>query len=315
MNKPTIFLFSGQGTHYYQMGREFFEKEKTFKKWMLIGNDLFYRTTGIDLLKELYDENHKISELFNKTLLTHSAIFLFEYALSQVLLEKGIFPDYVLGASLGEFVAAAVSEALSFEAALLAVIRQAESLEQYCPNGGMLAILGPVELYQEKPIAALSELAGVNFSKHFVVSGKQKDLAAIEFFLKEKGVVAQSLAVSHGFHSSYIDAAKNIYLEKIKDLSLNKLKVPWISCSKAQTLSAITKEHLWDVVRQPILFQKTIQQLEAIGNYTYLDLGTSGTLATFVKYNLLPPSGSQVMPLLTPFGSHLHKLELIKATI
>jgi len=37
MRRSVVFMFSGQGSHYYQMGKELFEQNSVFRKWMLKG--------------------------------------------------------------------------------------------------------------------------------------------------------------------------------------------------------------------------------------------------------------------------------------
>jgi hypothetical protein len=55
-------------------------------------------------------------------------------------------------------------------------------------------------------------------------------------------------------------------------------------------------------VRLPIFFEQTIAELERAGPHEYIDLGPSGTLSTFVKYNLAPASRSSFHAVVTPFG-------------
>jgi trans-AT polyketide synthase/acyltransferase/oxidoreductase domain-containing protein len=55
-----------------------------------------------------------------------------------------------------------------------------------------------------------------------------------------------------------------------------------------------------------------VQALENKQAYVYLDLGPSGTLANFVKYNLASHSQSKSFPILTPFGQSLPNLEKVK---
>jgi len=66
------------------------------------------------------------------------------------------------------------------------------------------------------------------------------------------------------------------------------------------------------VIRKPILFQQTVQALENRQVYVYLDLGPSGTLANFVKYNMTKQSQSKSFPILTPFGQSLPNLRKVK---
>ncbi len=310
--KPIVFMFSGQGSHYYHMGRELYERQPIFNYWMQKGDALFKAITGSSIIAELYHEQYKKSDAFTRTLLTHPAIFIVGHALGQVLLAQNIIPDYVLGTSLGEFTAAVFAGIMPFENALQAIITQAQMLEQNCLPGSMLAILHEPAFYNNNLfLQQNSELAATNFYSHFVISGKQASIKEVEMFLKEKNISFQALAVNQGFHSSLIDPAAPDYFNFIRQQSLRFPTLPFISAAQAKNVTTLSNTHFWDIIRVPIQFQATIQALETKNNYFYLDVGPTGTLATFVKYNLMTASASKTFALLTPFSqdsSNLTKL-------
>jgi trans-AT polyketide synthase/acyltransferase/oxidoreductase domain-containing protein len=313
MNKPIVFMFSGQGSQYYQMGKELFEQSPQFKKWMLTLDEIAFDTLGESVLAHLYDESKSKSDIFNQTLYTHPAIFMVEYALTQVLLEEEIVPDYVFGTSMGEFAAAALAGVMSFEELLQALIKQANVLESHCQPGGMIAILHNQSIFNETPfLFNNSELASSNFDSHFVISGKSDSLINIENFLQKRSIIYQSLPVSQGFHSSRIDPAASVYTDFLRQKNLKRPEIPFISCMQADILSSLTQTYFWDVIRKPMAFQQTVHKLEKQQAYLYLDLGPSGTLANFVKYNLASHSQSKTFPILTPFGQSLSNLEKAK---
>ena len=286
MSLPIVFMFSGQGSQYYHMGRILFEKNIIFKNWMIKADYLCQEIMGLSVIDHLYNNQITKDQPFTQTLLTHPAIFMVEYALMQVLFENNIKPDLVLGASMGEIAAATASGVLSFESALQLVIKQAQALED-CPRGGMLAVLHHVSLYQEQSyLHEYSELAAINFPSHFVVSGLSDNLKMIMEQLNENNILYQLLPVSHAFHSSLIDSTKISILNAAQSLQIKMSEVPLISCVEAKVVSTLTPTHFWDICRAPILFQSAIEYLESKQASLYLDLGPSGTLATFVKYNL-----------------------------
>lgn len=92
-HKPIVFLFSGQGSHYYQMGRALFEEEFYFRAWMEKGERLAQARFGLSILEKLYAPNRKKSNRFDRTRFSHPAIFLVEYSLAQTLIEQGLEPD------------------------------------------------------------------------------------------------------------------------------------------------------------------------------------------------------------------------------
>jgi trans-AT polyketide synthase/acyltransferase/oxidoreductase domain-containing protein len=258
----------------------------------------------------------KKSDLFNQTLYTHPAIFMVEYALAQVLMDSGIKPDYVLGTSIGEFASAALSDVMTFEESLLELIKQAEVLEDQCEEGGMLAILHDPNLYHENQfIYGNSELVSVNFHSHFVVSGQKNSLKDIEQYLKANQICCQALPVTQGFHSPLIDPAAGIYTDFLNERSYNTPRLPFISCRYANVLTKINNGYFWEVIRKPIEFQKALMELEKSGNHIYLDLGPSGTLANFVKYNLPENSESKSFSILSPFGQDLNNLRKIQSLV
>jgi len=90
-------MFSGQGSQYYQMGKELFILHSTFRKWMLKMDDFVQAQIGTSIIDKIYNEKRGREEQFVRTLWIHPTIFMVEYALTQVLLEEGIKPDYVWG--------------------------------------------------------------------------------------------------------------------------------------------------------------------------------------------------------------------------
>ena len=304
MRKLVIFMFSGQGSHYYQMGLNLYEENPLFKYWMEKADELCQDLIGVSIIKELYHPHYKKSDPFTNIILTHPAIFMVEHALAQVLIDKGVIPNYVLGASLGEFAAATIAGIIPFEIALQAVIKQAQLIDEKCQPGSMLAIFHEHSTYYDHPlIQQWSELASLNFPSHFVISGGLKQIQEIERYLKAHQLNYQSLNVGYGFHSSFIDESAFDYLEFMKKNSLKHPIIPFISCAYTREVSLLYPSHFWEIARNTIQFQATIKNLEVEKSYSYIDVGPSGTLSTFVKYNIEPSSHSKTFTTITPFSS------------
>lgn len=309
MHKPIVFMFSGQGSHYYQMARELFDKQPVFRRWMERLDGIVWDILRMSVLERLYRAEHRKSDPFDKLLYTHPAIFMVEYSLAQLLMETGIVPSYVLGSSLGEFASVAVAGVLDYDSAFRAVIQQAKLLEEYCPPGGMIAVLADSKLYQQEPAFFENcELASVNFDSHFVVSGGREELQRVVEFLRHKELSYQMLQVSRGFHSSWLDAAAPAYLSFIKGLTFHAPRIPLVSSVYGEILTEIPDDYLWQVSRRPVLFPRAVQTLQTARNPTYLDLGPGATLVNFIKYNRALGTGVSLFPIITPFGSDSRNL-------
>ncbi len=315
MSAETVFMFSGQGSHYFQMGRALFDGNDTFRAWMLRLDEIARQALGDSIVETLYSDGRSKGDPFDRTLLSHPAILMVEYALAQTLISEGVFPDMVLGVSLGSFVAAAMAGCLGVEEALTAVIRQAMAIEESCERGGMTAILGNPALFEEEFLSGRSELAAINFSSHFVVSARQQDLGEIEAVLKQRNVAYQRLPVSFAFHSRWIDGAKEPFVAFMQTVHCKPPRLPIWCCDRSAMVADLSGDYFWDVVRQPMRFRETIARLEAERPRRYVDAGPAGTLATFLKYGMPASSRSTAHAILTPFGAARMNTTALLATV
>lgn len=304
MSGKTVFMFSGQGSHYRQMGRELFDNNAVFRESMLRLDSLAKRQIGESVVDAIHSGTR--DRLFDRTLHTHPAIFMVEYSLAQCLLEAGLQPAMTLGASLGSFAAAVVAGFLEVEQAMAAVIKQAVAFEACCQRGGMIAALADPAMFEEPFLADFSELAAVNFATHFAVSAPEQHLSEIEAGLHRRNVTYQRLAVSFAFHSRWIEDAQPAFEAYMRSVLSSQSEVrgrlPLVCCEHAATLTTLPADFFWRVVRGPIRFRETIARLERGGAHRYIDCGPAGTLATFVKYALPTGSSSTVHSILTPYG-------------
>jgi bacillaene synthase trans-acting acyltransferase len=298
----TIFMFSGQGSQYFQMGKSLYDSNPTFRDWMVRLDGVARGLVGESVIATLYSGANARADRFDRTLLTHPAIFMVEYSLAQTLMQAGVWPDMVLGASMGSFAAAAVAGLLEAEEALTAVVRQAMALEEHCVPGGMTAILTDPALFEEDFLSRHSELAAVNFASHFVVSAKPAELAEIEATLKQRTIAYQRLPVSFPFHSRWIDRAKTPFGAFMRSIHCKQGRLPLICSERTTTVSDLPADYFWDVVRNPIRFREAVLRLDGERARRFIDVGPAGTLATFLKYSLPRTTGSTVRAILTPFG-------------
>lgn len=316
MYRPIVFMFSGQGSHYFQMGKGLFDNNIVFRDWMIKMDTIVARMVGCSIVDMLYNQSNKRDDVFDRMLYTHPAIFMVEYALAQLLKERGIVPDFLLGSSLGEYTAAAVSGVIELDDMLSLLVNQAELCERYCKDGGMIAILDRPEKYHAcAELYENCEIASINFDSHFVVSGHIDRLRVVSEYLDKNKISFQGLPVAHAFHSSMFDAVKPAFLTVLNDIPTRTPAIPIISCASATTLEVIGPDNYWNAVRNPILFQQTILEIEKKHTAIYLDLGPSGTLSTFVKYVLPGNTDAMNLSIITPFGQEVKNLNTLEQAL
>ncbi len=306
-----VFLFSGQGSHYRGMGRKLFENNSVFRASLEDSEVIVQKHINRSLIDELYFINHKG---FDDVLITHPAIVAIEIAMYMTLKSMDITPDYVCGNSLGEFAAAVMSGIWDAETALEASIEQAKFITQNNITGGMLAIIDPEKTIKEHNYLERGLfLAADNFEGHYTLSGTAGNLDAYQSELSELGIQFLRLPVKVPFHSPLILKALkdfNCYMARIP--SLQKPIPGFISGIQCKELDTIPTHYFWQAVSVYINYPKMVSYIENKGSCLYIDLGPSGTSATFVKYNLNRLSTSKTFQIMTLFNNELKQLERLK---
>ncbi|WP_081765224.1 ACP S-malonyltransferase [Robbsia andropogonis] len=303
MKRKSVFLISGQGSQYYRMGARIYAEDPVFREWMDALDTVTSDAADFSVSEILYKTESKPSDAFSRTLHTHAALFTVQFALAQALIARGVSPAYLLGSSLGEYVAAALADVISPEVMLRILLRKAESAERHCEPGGMLAVFHHADLYDRDPVLYRnSTLAAVNHAEHFVVSGLRPAVEQVHRHLRELGVVCLMLPISHGFHSSAMDPCLHaMQANGDTALHLAKPRIPLISCLTGGSLDVPPPDYFWQIGRRPILFREAVEHLQHVnkGELEFIDIGPGATLSGFLK-RLLPAGHphfiSAVMP-------------------
>jgi len=308
-------MFSGQGSQYYQMGKDLFDAHPVYQQVVRHGESVARDLIHDSIIDSLF--SFSPTDLFDNLLLSHPAIVITEYAMYQTLLSEGIEPDYVWGSSIGEFAAAIISGVWSYETALEASIEQSKCIISNCSEGCMLAVLAPIKIYTDSSkLKKYCSLAGINFPNHFTISFRSAYLSKIESYLNERNISYQKLPVNYGFHSEAIDEAKGTFDFFCSTLQqFNNPNIPIFSSFNTKQIHKLHQDHFWRAVREPIHFQETLNNIEKDQSCFYIDCGPSGTLSTFVKYNLSLDSASKHFPILTPFNQGIRNLKKIKKAL
>ena len=223
-----VFMFSGQGSQYVNMGRDLYENEPVFREALDRCAQEFMQPLGLDLRHALYpseEEKDGASERLNQTWLTQPALFSIEYALARWWMSLGIEPEAMVGHSIGEYVAACLAGVFSLEDAL-AISAFRGRLMYDLPSGSMLAVpLAPSDL---RLSGALS-LAAINNPDLCVVSGPTPEIAALEESLAKQSVSCRRLFTSHAFHSEMMDPILGTFEARLRSIGFKPPSIPYLS--------------------------------------------------------------------------------------
>lgn len=310
--RPVVWMFTGQGAQYYQMGRELYDHEPVFRQAMLELDDMVADYVGQSVVQALYHSDHRKSDPFEHIVLTNPALFMVQYALTRVLLARGVEPPTeVFGSSLGEFVAAAVAGCQPLPEMLFDLVKKARLFDAHCQGGAMLMVLDNPDDYDlTEPWLAGVEISGFNFDRCFTLSGGRTAILRVAKLLVQRNVSHQVLPMQIGFHSAQIDSVRDIVTKMFELRSFASPTLPFNGCTVLHANPVMSSQYWWQVMRGPIRFKQSLAALYArLPDAFFVDLGPAGNMATFARYNLPTVAHEQVIPILNPFGEDLAALQ------
>ncbi|WP_420119300.1 ACP S-malonyltransferase [Micromonospora sp.] len=297
-----VFLFAGQGSQYHGMGRWLYGADPIFRDALDSLDAVVRDVRGDSVVAGIHSDGQGAERPMTRFALTQPAIFMVEYALASMLRAHGFEPAAVLGASLGEVVAAAVAGMLDPADCLRSLLDQVELFEAECPRGGMLAVLADAGLVARDPALSGAYLAAINAPDNFVLAGTADRLDGIERHLNASGVLCQRLPVLFPFHSPLIDGVRDTFTKLVGGLALRPATIPLISGTTGTEVRRPDPEHFWQVLREPFNLSRALEPLLARDDLLFLDLGPSGSMANLVRARLPVGSRSRVLPLLSPYA-------------
>ena len=119
--------------------------------------------------------------------------------------------------------------------------------------------------------------------------------------------------MNYGMHTPLIDPIEQQCLRLLAEFSFSPPRIPIVSAVATRRVEAVSAETIWFAMRRPVEFSQTIERLLAEGDTVFLDLGPSGTLATFVKYILPSASLSRQASTLNRFGNDVEAMQSFKS--
>ena len=253
---------------------------------------------GLDLRDVLYPSEEKVKwaeELINQTWITQPALFTIEYALAKLWMAWGIQPRAMVGHSIGEYVAACISEVFSLEAGLALVAARGKMIQGLTP-GGMLS----VPLAEADIIPFLGNdlsLAVINGPAMCVVSGPNDAIERLHNTFTSRDVMCRKLHTSHAFHSMMMEPILPTFIELVRGTQLNAPKIPYLSNKSGGwvTTEQATSPEYWAAhLRGTVHFAQNVETLFKEG-LILLEVGPGQTLSTLARQHSRKPANQVIL--------------------
>ncbi|WEF32911.1 non-ribosomal peptide synthetase/type I polyketide synthase [Pseudoduganella chitinolytica] len=282
--QPTlVFMFSGQGSQYANMGRTLYDTEPVYRDTVDTCARIVSAVAKCDFLALLFPATP--SDALTQTRWSQPALFVTGYALARLLASKGIEPALAIGHSIGEYVAATLAGVFTLEDALFVVTKRGEFMQRMAA-GSMLSVqAGADELAALLP-AQLS-VALHNGPRNVVVAGPTEAIEAFEGTLAQREVPCVRLHTSHAFHSPMMADAAARLGELLRGIPLRAPQRRFISNVTGAPITdaeACSPEYWARHLLQPVRFGAGIETVLALApNPILLELGPGRVLGTLAR--------------------------------
>jgi [acyl-carrier-protein] S-malonyltransferase len=282
----TAFLFPGQGSQYAGMGKSLANAYPEAARVFEQADDAL----GFPLSKLCFEgpeEQLTLTENQQPALLTVSI------AAHEVLVSKGVRPQYVAGHSLGEYSALVAAGALDFADAVQLVRKRGRFMQEAVPagTGAMAALLRLPEGALEGILAAAAQgevvsAAGLNSPDQVVIAGNAGAVGrAIELAKAAGARRAILLAVSAPFHCALMKPAQDRLKPELDALHFRDLDIPLINNWQAREVRsrADAREGLYQQVPNPVRWSDSIRLLASNGVTRFIEAGPGAVLTGLLR--------------------------------
>ena len=278
------FVFSGQGSQWFAMGRELLESEPVFCAVIEDCDRLLRPLSGWSLLDELAacEERSRVDQ----TEVAQPALFALQVGLAALWKSWGIAPEGIVGHSVGEIAALHVAGALTLADAVRVVWHRARIMQQATGLGSMASVGLTAAQASElvRPYGERLSVAAINAPRSAVLSGEPESLTKVLADLAARGVSHRLLPVRYAFHSAQMAPFQQRLAHELAGLRTGQPELPVYSTVTGGLASDVRVDaaYFGRNVREPVRFADAIGAMADDGYDIFLEIGPHPVLGSAI---------------------------------
>ena len=278
--RPRVFVFPGQGGQWCGMGRRLLETSAAFRATVERCDAAMAPTLGWSMVDEL-----RAGAPTRDTVdVIQPVLFVFQVALAAAFGALGVAPAAVLGHSMGESAASAVSGALAVEDAARIIAVRSRLMRRFSGRGAMLH----AELPEAQARAAIAPWADrlsvgvVNGPRAAVLSGDVAAVAELEAALAARGVFTRRIKVDVAAHSPQMDEIADELAAALAGLVPRPSAIPYYSTVTGDQLDGARLDAAYWMrnLREPVRFLDAARRVLAKGDVDFVEISPHPALAS-----------------------------------
>jgi len=229
-DRGPVWVFSGQGSQWAQMGAELLTTEPVFAATVaavepLIAHESGFSVTGAMTASRTVTGIDRIQP----------TLFTMQVALAETMRSYGVHPGAVIGHSLGEAAAAVVAGALSLEDGVRLICRRSRLMSTIAGAGAMASVELPAQQVLSELVTHgvddVVVVAAVASPQSTVIGGAAQTVRDLVAAWELRDVMAREIAVDVASHSPQVDPILDELADALTDLHPMPPEIPFYSAT------------------------------------------------------------------------------------